>query len=118
MNPAPREADVDAIVRALDSAIAIDLRSLRISALCFESIVVRGCRVLVAQAIDHEGNKHLLGVRNAANRTPALYVRLFSELLMRGLRADTPVLVEVDGCTHLAERVRAAFGEHVRLAWG
>jgi hypothetical protein len=118
MSEHPRLADVDTIVRALDGLLATDLRSLRVAALAFESVVLGNGRFVVAQAIDDEGNKHLLGVRNAARRTPSLYVRLFSELLMRGLRAQAPLLVDVDGCPRLAERVRAAFGERVRIEGG
>jgi hypothetical protein len=115
MSEAPLGTDVDALVRALDGALATDLRSLRVAALAFESVVLGSGRFVLAQAIDDEGNKHVLGVRNASRRTPSVYVRLFSELLMRGLRAQAPLLVDVDGCPRLAERVRAAFGERVRI---
>jgi hypothetical protein len=110
------EADVESLVSALDQAIAADLRGLHVAALAFECVVLCGAPYVVAHAIDDEGNKHWLGVRS--RRSADTYVKLFSELLVRGLRAEHPLLVDVDRCPRLAERVRAAFGGFAQLGAG
>jgi hypothetical protein len=42
-----------------------------------------------------------------------VHVDILSELLARGLRADSSLLVAVDGCPRLLARLRAAFGEGI-----
>jgi hypothetical protein len=96
--------------RALDPAIKGDLRDLRVAALAFKVVVSGDHPIVVAHAVDDEGDEHWLAVRGAPQGRTAAYLKIFSQLLRRGLRARGPMLVDADGCTELARSIDRALG--------
>ena len=90
------------------------LRGLRIAGLAFETIDRDGPAVR-AYCVDVDGFEHELALHAAPTHSPCRHVQVFSDLLVRGLRAPHPIVVAVDGCPLLALRVRAAFGARARL---
>jgi hypothetical protein len=95
-------------------AAPVSLRGLRLAALAFATIDREGPEVL-AYAVDVEGWRHELARSSAPTHTPCRHVQLFADLLVRGLRAPHPIVVDVDRCPLLALRVRAAFGPRARI---
>ena len=65
--------------------------------------------------VDVDGARHELALHAAPSHSPCRHVQIFSELLVRGLRAPHPVVVDTGGCPLLALRVRAAFGDRAHL---
>jgi transposase-like protein len=71
--------------------------------------------VLVALGIDVQGRKHVLGLRLGATENATATTALLADLVERGLRADRPTLVVIDGAKALARAVRDVFGERARI---
>jgi hypothetical protein len=87
-----------------------DLRGLRVTALAFK-LAVRGPRpIAVAYAVDEDGIEHWLAARSATRGVEITYLKLFSDLLVRGLQATRPLVVDADGCPRLAARLEHVLG--------
>lgn len=107
----PALPPLDAAVQMLDAALVHDLRGLRLVALSFESVTLAGIRHVVAVAIDNEGERHWLGVRRVSvRRRSAAYLALFSSLMLRGLQVESCLLVRIERCPELGQRIRDTFG--------
>jgi len=66
--------------------------------------------VLVALGFDAEGKKHVLGLREGSTENARVVRALLSELIDRGLEADTPRLWVIDGAKALRRAIVETFG--------
>jgi hypothetical protein len=87
-----------------------DLRKVRIAALAFRIVATPAAPVAIALALDEDGEEHCLAARVARHGAQAAYLRLFEDLLSRGLRASRRMLVDAGGSAWLARRIEHAFG--------
>jgi transposase-like protein len=66
--------------------------------------------VLVALGVDTEGRKHVLGIREGSTENTRVVRSLISDLIERGLRAETPRLWVIDGGKALRRAITEVFG--------
>lgn len=92
-----------------------DLSSIDLAVLMIDGLHVEDHVILVALAIDADGEKHVLGIREGATENATSCRALLSDLQARGLRTDRTVLAVLDGSKALAKAVRAIFGSRVRF---
>jgi transposase-like protein len=92
-----------------------DLSSIDLAALMVDGLHVEDHVLLVALAIDVDGKKHVLGVREGATENATSCTALLADLQARGLRTDRAILAVLDGSKALAKAVRAVFGSRVRI---
>jgi hypothetical protein len=81
-----------------------------LAAVAVRESTFHGRTFLEAYGVDVDGAVVVLGSGYAARGTPADRVALFASLLVRGLRAHRPLVVDVAGCTVLRRRMAAAWG--------
>jgi hypothetical protein len=91
---------------------ASNLGHVDVAAFGVRDLVVGGARLLEAYALDRAGVRHRVGVREVGRNAAGSRVALFESLLVRGLRAHAPLLVDVDRCQALRARIRAAWGTY------
>jgi hypothetical protein len=92
-----------------------DLSGLRLAALAFKVAVGGPSPIAVAYAVDDEGAQHWLAARSATRGVEATYVELLSDLLLRGLRAERPPIVDAGGYPRFARRLEHALGPVVHV---
>lgn len=92
-----------------------DLSSIDLAALMIDGLHVDDHVLLVALAIDVDGRKHVLGMREGATENATSCTELLSDLQARGLRTDRAILAVLDGSKALAKSVKAVFGARVRI---
>lgn len=66
--------------------------------------------VLVALGFDTEGRKHVLGIREGSTENTRVVRSLISDLIERGLHAETPRLWVIDGGKALRRATTEVFG--------
>ena len=66
--------------------------------------------VLVALGFDSEGHKHVLGMREGSTENTRVVRSLISDLIERGLHAETPRLWIIDGGKALRRAITEVFG--------
>lgn len=76
-----------------------------IDGICFQDRVV-----LVALGFDTEGRKHVLGIREGSTENTRVVRSLLSDLIERGLAAETPRLWVIDGAKALRRAISEVFG--------
>jgi len=92
-----------------------DLSTIDFAVLMIDGLHVGDHVLLVALAIDVEGHKHVLGVREGATENSTSCTALLSDLQARGLRTDRAILAVLDGSKALAKSVGTVFGSRVRI---
>jgi transposase-like protein len=92
-----------------------DLSSIDVAALMIDGLHVDDHVLLVALAIDSDGRKHVLGIREGATENATSCNELLSDLQARGLRTDHAILAVLDGSKALAKSVRTMFGSRARI---
>jgi putative transposase len=92
-----------------------DLSAIDLAVLMIDGLHVDDHVLLVALAIDVDGHKHVLGVREGATENSTSCTALLSDLQARGLRTDRAILAVLDGSKALAKSVRTVFGNRVRI---
>jgi hypothetical protein len=83
--------------------MGLDLPVLMIDAIHFRSHIM-----LIVLGIDTEGRKHVLGMRQGANENTAVVRELIVDLIERGLNAEAPRLIVIDGARALRGRSPSA----------
>jgi len=106
---------LDLAFRAIKRDRTEDLRGLRFTALAFKVAVCGPLPIAVAYAIDHEGVEHWLGARSASRGVEPAYVDLLSDLMLRGLQAERPPIVDAGGYPRFARRLERALGSVVHV---
>ena len=74
-----------------------DLTAINLAVLMIDGLHVDDHVVLVAMAVDTDGNKHVLGMREGATENSTSCKALLADMESRGLRTDQPVLAVIDG---------------------
>ncbi len=92
-----------------------DLSSIDLAVLMIDGLHVDDHVLLVALAIDVDGRKHVLGMREGATENATSCNELLSDLQARGLRTDRAILAVLDGSKALAKSVRTIFGARARI---
>ena len=92
-----------------------DLSAIDLAVLMIDGLHVDEHVMLVALAIDVDGKKHVLGMREGATENATSCTQLLSDLQARGLRTDRAILAVLDGSKALAKAVRTVFGPRVRI---
>jgi len=92
-----------------------DLSSIDLAALMVDGVHVDDHVLLVALAVDVDGRKHVLGIREGATENATSCTELLADLQARGLRTDRAVLAVLDGSKALAKAVRAVFGPRAKV---
>jgi transposase-like protein len=88
-----------------------DLSHIDMLVLMIDGLHVADHVILVAMAIDTDGNKHVLGLREGATENSTSCKALLADLQSRGLRTDKAVLAVIDGSKALAKAIKNIFGE-------
>lgn len=92
-----------------------DLSAINLAVLMIDGLHVDDHVVLVAMAVDTDGNKHVLGLREGATENSTSCKALLADMESRGLRTDQPVLAVIDGSKALAKAITAVFGDRVLI---
>ena len=86
------------------------LKEVDLPVVMIDGIYLRGRVILVALGIDHEGNKHGLGLREGSTESTRVVRSLLSDLVERGLNADRARLWVIDGGKALRRAIVECFG--------
>jgi putative transposase len=87
-----------------------DLTEVDLAVLMIDGVHVDEHVLLVALALDSDGKKHVLGIREGATENSSACTALLANLRERGLRTERTTLVVLDGSKALAKAVREVFG--------
>lgn len=102
---------VEITSEALETLMSASIGALDIWALMLDGTIVRGHTVIAALGIDHDGNKHPLGIWEGATENAEVCKSLLTDLVERGLPTGRSLLVVIDGSKALAKAVRDVFGK-------
>ena len=90
-----------------------DLSAIDLVVLMIDGVYVQDHVMLVALAIDVDGKKHVVGVREGATENATSVGELLSDMVGRGLRTGQRFLAVIDGSKALAKALRVTFGRRV-----
>jgi putative transposase len=96
--------------RKLAELMSRDLGSLSFTALLIDGVHFGEHLVLAAVAVDEQGEKHVLGLREGATENAAACKALLTDLIERGLNPERSLLVVIDGAKALHKAVVEVFG--------
>jgi hypothetical protein len=96
---------------ALGELMARDLSELKLCAIFGDGIELAGHTVVVAVGVDHDGNKHVLGLREGSTENATVCAGLLSDLVDRGLDVSEGILLVLDGGKGWRKAVRDVFGD-------
>lgn len=75
-----------------------------------DGIVFGTHHVIVAIGVDHEGHKHVLGLRDGASENATVCTSLLEDLVERGVKPDQRRLFVIDGSKALRKAIDAVYG--------
>lgn len=102
---------LEATRQALGALVSRPLDGLRLVSLFIDGTVVAEHMVIAAMGLDEGGQKHVLGLWEGTTNNAVVCKALVSDLVGRGLRANVPLLVVIDGSKALQAAVRNVLGE-------
>ena len=94
----------------LEQWLASRLDHVRLPVVMIDGIHFKDRVVLVALGFDTDGRKHVLGMREGSTENTRVVRSLISDLIERGLDADTPQLWIIDGGKALRRAITEVFG--------
>lgn len=94
----------------LDEWMSASLEGLELPVVMIDGIHFRDRVILVALGIDAQGNKHVLGLREGSTEAGRVVRSLLSDLVGRGLDADSARLWVIDGGKALRKAIVECFG--------
>jgi putative transposase len=94
----------------LEQWLASRLDHVRLPVAMIDGIHFKDRVVLVALGFDTDGRKHVLGMREGSTENTRVVRSLISDLIARGLDADTPRLWVIDGGKALRRAIMELFG--------
>ena len=94
----------------LEQWLASRLDHVRLPVAMIDGIHFKDRVVLVALGFDTHGRKHVLGMREGSTENTRVVRSLISDLIARGLDADTPRLWVIDGGKALRRAIMELFG--------
>ena len=101
---------VEATGAQLRSLLERDLSTFALRVLLIDGVRMGEAMFMVALGVDSEGNKQVMGFREAANENSEVGVHLFEDLVRRGLRTEQPILSVIDGSKGLRLAIKRFFG--------
>ena len=101
---------VEATGAQLRSLLERDLSTFALRVLLIDGVRMGEAMFMVALGVDSEGNKQVMGFREAANENSEVGVHLFEDLVRRGLRTEQPILSVIDGSKGLRLAIQRFFG--------
>jgi putative transposase len=102
---------VEATAEQLRTLCERDLTKLDICVLVIDGVHVGETVHIVVLGVETSGKKHILGFRQGATENSQVCTELFEEFIQRGLQAERPVLVVLDGSKALRSAVDRFFGD-------
>ena len=87
-----------------------DLSELRLCALFADGFGLGDHTVVVVIGVDHQGNKHVLGLREGTTENEAVCRSMLANLVERGLDFSGGVLCVIDGGKGLRAAIKKVFG--------
>ena len=106
---------VGATTQTLTEMMGRDLSELAICALIIDGIHVGDHLVVVAQGIDEQGEKHVLGLHEGATENESTCRALIEDLVARGVGSDRSRLFVIDGSKALVAAIRKTFGRRALI---
>ena len=94
----------------LEQWLASRLHHVRLPVVMIDGIHFKDRVVLVALGFDTDARKHVLGLREGSTENTRVVRSLISDLIERGLDADTPRLWIIDGGKALRRAITQVFG--------
>jgi putative transposase len=94
----------------LEQWLASRLDHVRLPVVMIDGIHFKDRVVLVALGFDTDARKHVLGIREGSTENTRVVRSLISDLIERGLDADTPRLWIIDGGKALRRAITEVFG--------
>ena len=94
----------------LEQWLASRLDHVRLPVVMIDGIHFKDRVVLVALGFDTDARKHVLGLREGSTENTRVVRSLISDLIERGLNADTPRLWIIDGGKALRRAITQVFG--------
>ena len=94
----------------LEQWLASRLEHVRLPVVMIDGIHFKDRVVLVALGFDTDARKHVLGLREGSTENTRVVRSLISDLIERGLDADTPRLWIIDGGKALRRAITQVFG--------
>ena len=102
---------VEATSRQLKELCERDLSSSNFSVLIIDGLHIGDSVYIVALGVEATGNKQIIGFREGSTENADVCVKLFEEMVERGLRTGVPVLVVIDGSKALRSAVGRFYGD-------
>jgi len=101
---------VEATAEQLRSLCERDISKLDICVLVIDGVHVGETVHIVVLGVETSGKKYILGFRQGATENSQVCSELFEEFIQRGLQAERPMLVVLDGSKALRSAVAKFFG--------
>lgn len=102
---------VEATGKQLKALCERDLSEFQLCVLVIDGVKLRESVHLVALGVERTGKKSILGFREGSTENADVCVRLFEDMVARGLNTNVPVLVVIDGSKALRSAVGRFFGD-------
>lgn len=102
---------IEAAEKKIDELFERRFDKLDLLAIYVDGLVFSGHTVLAAVGVDRAGNKHLLGLEQAATENAAAAEDLLTSLVERGVSPEKRRLFVLDGSKALRSAVRRVFGD-------
>ncbi len=97
--------------KALAELLARDLSELQLCAIFGDGLEVADHTIVAAIGVDHEGSKHVLGLKEGSTENATVCTGLLTDLVDRGLDVSGGVLLVLDGGKGWKKAVRDTFGD-------
>ena len=102
---------IEAAEKSIDEVLARRFDELDLLVIYVDGLIFSGHTVLAAVGVDRQGNKHVLGLQQAATENAAAAEDLLTSLAGRGISPEKNRLFVLDGSKALRAAVRRVFGE-------
>lgn len=96
---------------ALGELMARDLSELKLRAIFGDRFSLAEHTVVAAIGVDHDGNKHVLGLKEGSTENGTVCTGLLTDLQERGLDVSDGILLVLDGGKGWKKAVRDCFGD-------
>ncbi len=96
---------------ALGELMARDLSELKLCAIFGDGLSLAEHTIVGAVGIDHDGNKHVLGLKEGSTENATVCTGLLTDLVERGLDVSGGILLVLDGGKGWRKAVRDCFGD-------
>ena len=106
---------VETTAEELKSLCERDLSKMDICVLVLDGVHIAKTVQVVALGVETNGIKHILGFREGATENSQVCVELLEDMVKRGLNADRPMLVVLDGSKALRSAVERFFGKRAQV---